>query len=495
MVAMFRSEDNAMDVPLNSADAPVDVAAPRRIADLPGPRGLPWLGNALQLDPRRFHATLERWAEQFGPLYKFTVLGVPFVVSSQHDAVVRLMRERPDLLRRNAATSRVLEESGTRGLFSAEGDDWRRQRKLVMRALTPEVVQRFFPTMAGMTERLRARWAAAVAAGRPVDLLRDLKAYTLDVTVALAMGVDVDTLGHEDNPLQRDIDFVFKTTARRVVTPLPYWRYLKLPADRAADAAFARIVVAIGGFIARARARLDADPALRARPSNLLEALVVARDDAGSEFTDADVIGNAITMVFAGEDTTSNSVAWLLDLLARDAPAQALLARECDAVLGAQAVLTDGQALDRFPYLDAANREAMRLKPVAPFLSLDTLQPIEIDGVQLPAHTAVLTLLRSSARRHAGLADADAFKPARWLDATGDVNDTGRTLFPFGGGARLCPGRYLALAEIKIVMSMIAKNFSVAPLPGSAPAEERFTFTMTPATLPLALTLRESLGD
>jgi cytochrome P450 len=315
--------------------------------------------------------------------------------------------------------------------------------------------------------------------------------------VALAMGVDINTLEHEDNPLQRDIDFMFKTTARRVIALVPYWRRLKLPADRAADAAFARIFEAIGGFIAQARARLDADPALRARPSNLLEALVVARDDAGSEFTDHDVIGNAITMVFAGEDTTSNSVAWLLDLLARDAGAQALLARECDAVLGAQAVLTDGQALDRFPYLDAANREAMRLKPVAPFLSLDTLQPMVIDGVQLPAHTAVLTLLRSSARRQADLtdADADAFKPARWLDVAADVNDTGRTQFPFGGGARLCPGRYLALAEIKIVMSMIAKNFTVAPLPGSAPAEERFTFTMTPATLPLALTLRESLGD
>lgn len=479
-----------MQAPPSVNKAAAGVAVQRSIGALPGPRGLPLLGNVHQLDRVRFHATMERWAAQFGALYKFTVLGAPFVVSSRHEAVARLLRERPDALRRSARMSDVLEETGTHGLFTAEGEDWRRQRKLVMRSLTPEVVQRFFPTMAGMTERLRRRWAATLAAGGQVDLLRDLKATTLDVTVALAMGTDINTLEHEDYPLQRDIDFMFKTLARRMVAPLPYWRYLRLPADRAADAAFARIAAAIGGFIAQARARLDADPALRARPSNLLEALVAARDDAGSEFTDADVVGNAITMVFAGEDTTSNSIAWLLDFIARDGPAQARLAHECDAVLGAQAVLADGHALDRFPCLDAANREAMRLKPVAPFLSLETLQDVVFDDVFVPARTTIICLLRTSAQRHGGLATPEAFLPQRWLDGATGADDTGRTLFPFGGGARLCPGRYLALAEIRIMVSMIAKNFTLSPQAGAAPPEERFTFTMTPSTLPLVLAPR-----
>lgn len=474
--------------------APPGAAAetPRRIRDLPGPPPAPLFGNALQIDPLRFHATMERWDEQYGPLYKFTTLYTPFVVTSDHAEIVTLLRERPDLIRRTTTMSRVLEESGTHGLFTAEGEDWRRQRKLVMRAFTPEVVQRFFPAMTAMTERLRLRWSEAVEQGRPVDLLRDLKAFALDVVIGLAMGQDINTLQHEDNPLQRDIDFIFRTMARRLTTVLPYWRLFKLPQDREADAAFARIEAAIHDFIAQARAQLAAHPERRARPANLLEALVVACDEPGSEFNDADVVGNAVTMVFAGEDTTSNSIAWLLDFLARDEAAASRLAAEVDGVLGSRALLDDAGQLDRFPYLDAANREAMRLKPVAPFLSLEPLRDITLGGVQIPAGTILMCLLRNSARRQGGLAQAQAFMPQRWLDdATAEsASDPGRTLFPFGGGPRFCPGRYLALAEIRMVVAMLAKNFTLKPQADAPPVEERFTFTTTPSCLPLVLNKR-----
>jgi cytochrome P450 len=60
---------------------------------------------------------------------------------------------------------------------------------------------------------------------------------------------------------------------------------------------------------------------------------------------------------------------------------------------------------------------------------------------------------------------------------------------PFGGGPRLCPGRYLALLEIKMVVSMLFRNFeidSVATADGS-PVEERLPFTMEPVGLRMKL--------
>ena len=468
----------------------------RSIADLPGPRGVPLLGNLRQIQPGRFHRNMEDWAREFGPIYRFTMLKRSFVVVSRRDTIASMLRDRPDTFRRSTRTARMLEEAGTRGLFTAEGEEWRRQRKLAMRALTPEVVHRFFPTLAMMTERLCLRWKAALAAGRPVDVLRDLKAWTLDVTVGLAMGQDINTLEHEDNPLQRDIEFIFKRVARRLTTPVEYWKVFKLPVDREAEAAAARIHAAIDGFIAQTRARMAADPALRGKPSNMLEALVAARDEDDSGFSDSVVAGNAITMVFAGEDTTSNSVAWLLNLLPQSPAAVARAADEADRLLGQEAVAREPHLLERMDYLDAATREAMRLKPVAPFMAAETNVATQVEGVRLPAGTVIFLMLRQAAEREGGFAQPEAFMPERWLNGAGDggdvpdASDPARTMFPFGGGPRFCPGRYLAMAEIKMAMSMILHNFEFTLRPDAPPVEECFTFTMTPSALPLLLRAR-----
>ena len=424
-------------------------------------------------------------------MYRFQGGPRKLMVLSDPSIIATLLRDRPDALRRTVRSERVLKELGTTGVFSAEGEEWRRQRKLVMRALTPEVIRNFFPTLVLLAERLLARWASATAAGRKVDVLRDLKAWTLDVTIWLAMGQDINTLEHDTNPLQKDIEAIFHRVARRLTSPVSYWRYFRLPVDRAADAASARIRDAATGFIAQARARMDANPALRAKPTNLLEAFVAARDEPDSGFTDIHVIGNAVTMVFAGEDTTSNTIAWLLDFLSRDERVAGLVAAEADAVLGDSRVLRDFGAIDRFPYLDASVNEAMRIKPVAPFLGLETNKELVVGGVLVPARTPIIVMLRLAGMNPADFPEPDLFRPERWLGEKPPVNDDpARKLFPFGGGPRFCPGRYLAMAEIKMAVSMVARNFRVRLDANPAEVKELFTFTMTPSALPVHLVAR-----
>lgn len=475
----------------NTMELTPGMAPPtRRIADLPGPRARPLFGNVGEIRAQPFHHVLESWAREYGPLYRFRIMRKQMLATSDRDLVAALLRDRPDMMRRSSRTAEMLNEIGTRGLFTAEGEDWRRQRKLVMRALTPEVIHNFFPTLAAMTERLRLRWDAAIAAGKPVDLLRDLKAYTLDVTIGLAMGQDINTLELEEHPLQRDIEFLFKLVARRLTTPFTYWRVavLKRAQDHEAIAAAARIQQAIFGFIAQARQRIAENPALRQKPSNMLEALIVARDEPNSGFTDEEVVGNAITMVFAGEDTTSNTTAWLIEFLANYPQAAAYMADEAQQVLGERTVLDDYHLLDKLKYIDAATREAMRLKPVAPFMAAEPTQDVVLGGLEVPAGTPIFLLLRQASERDSELSQPERFMPERWLEgAIGQGDDPGRKLFPFGGGPRFCPGRYLAMAEIKMAMSMLTRNFALERVAGMPPARECFTFTMTPDVLPVRL--------
>lgn len=460
----------------------------RGIEDLPGPSGWPLLGSALALEPRRLHLILEDWAAQYGSPYQFRLGPRRVMVVADNEVTAALLRERPDTFRRFSPMASVIDELGATGVFSAEGDRWRRQRKLVMRALTPEVVKHFFPTIERFTARLERRWREAASHGATFTPARDLKRYAMDVTTALAFGTDIDSLQHDEDPLQSDVEQLFAVMGRRTAAPFPYWRYLRLPQDREADAGVARIRAAVAGFIEAARARHAADPALHTRPENMLDALVAARDEPGSGFTDEDVSGNVMTILAAGEDTTANTLAWLLLFLAGDEAAAGKVAAEADAhASGPQ----DFAALDRLEYIEAAAMEATRLKPVAPALFLETNVPTEVAGVRLEAGASLWCVLRPSVLDARHFPEPAAFRPERWLGAhEGGLEDPKRKVLGFGAGPRFCPGRYLALVEIKRVTAMVARNFTLSLDPGTREVEEVFSFTMMPGRLPLRLAPR-----
>jgi cytochrome P450 len=483
-------EEGAMKRSLAAHESSSTSSVARRLEDLPGPRGWPLVGNALQLEPRRLHLILEGWAKEFGSPYQLRLGTQRVLVIADNEVFSDVLRDRPETFRRFSPMAAVIDELGASGVFSAEGERWRRQRKLVMHAMTPQVVQHFFPTLERATARLERRWrAAATTTGVPFNPARDLKRYALDITSALAFGTDTSSLERDDDPLQRDLEQFFGVVSRRTVAPFPYWRYLRLPQDRAADAMLARVHAAGVGFIALARQRLAADPARAAQPENMLEALVAARDAEGSGFTDDDVLGNVLTILAAGEDTTANTIAWLLIFLATNPEAAARVAAEADQHA---ADVRDFAALDHLDYLEAAAEEAMRLKPVATALFLEANVDAEVAGVQINAGTPVWGVLRPTALDLRHFPDAHAFRPERWLVAdAARLDDPKRKVLAFGGGPRFCPGRYLAMVEIKMAVAMVARNFVVSLDAGAGAIEETFNFSMMPSHLPLRLRLRE----
>ena len=126
-----------------AATQPARAPAPQSLKDLRGPRPWPVLGNLPQLDLPRMHETLERWADEYGPLYRLTLGGRPIVVLADGPLIAGILRDRPDGWRRIGVIASVINEMGGDGVFTAEGDDWRRQRRLVMSAFDPGHLARF----------------------------------------------------------------------------------------------------------------------------------------------------------------------------------------------------------------------------------------------------------------------------------------------------------------------------------------------------------------
>jgi len=477
--------------------------AARRLNDLAGPRGWPIVGNLAQIELPHMHEQLEGWAVQYGPAYRIRLAQRNVLVVSNAETVLGVLRDRPNAWRRMRAMQEAIAETGAHGLFSAEGDDWRRQRRLVMSAFDPAHLKRYFPTMVRATERLKERLSRAARIGEAIDLQSVLMRYTVDVTAGLAFGIDINTQEHPDNPLQGHLDQMFPMLMRRINAPFPWWRYFKLPSDRAFDVHLSKVHVAIREFVAEARKRVAAEPDLREHPSNLLEAMLAAGDRASGGLSEEELQGNVLTILLAGEDTTANTLAWTLYLLHANRPALRELVEQVDAILGSSAMPATFDEARGLEFIERCTNESMRLRPVAPVLFLENNQDTVLEGVALPEGTLVICLMRRFHVEDGQEQDPREFRPGRWVQvsAANDLaqshssdRDQTKASMPFGAGPRMCPGRYLAMLEMKMVVAMLVKNFELIEVgndEGTAP-QERLAFTMFPVGL--RMKLRERRG-
>src|SRR5258706_13670441 len=113
---------------------------------------------------------------------------------------------------------------------------------------------------------------------------------------------------------------------RRVSAPFPYWRYVRLPADRRLDRARAEIDTTVGEIIRAARLRRAAD---ERPPADMLEAMLAPQDGVAA-FTDAEIAGNVITMLLAGQETTASTMSWMVNCIIEHPEVQARMREEVD---------------------------------------------------------------------------------------------------------------------------------------------------------------------
>lgn len=459
----------------------------RALTTLPGPRGLPLLGNLLQLRATQLQTILEQWADRYGPLYTLRLGRKPVVAIADPALIHEVLRHRPETYRRLRSLAAVFEDLGGQGVFVAEGARWRRQRRVVMQALSTPQLRQFFPIVDAVTARLKVRWDRAANTGGVVDIPMELLSYTAAVTTRLTFG-DVPTVEHEAS-IQQHLAQILPTMHRRCHALLPYWRVITLPADRAFARALATLQTVMATCIAEGRRRLAQDITETTALTTVLEALLVARDEAGIAFSDAEILSNLLTLLVAGEDTTAHTMAWMLHFMTDVPWVQHLMQQEVDDVLGEARMLPDVQTQERLGYVAAVAQEAMRLKSVAPLLFFEPTRPVDLGGIHLPTGTALFLLTRHVGLQEHAFPDASAFQPERWL-LTPPTPRSGRespSLVPFGGGPRVCPGRALVLLEITAVMAMLCRNFTVTK-PDNAPAvQEHFALTMMPTPFTLQL--------
>src|SRR5262245_37048152 len=107
---------------------PTDTRSTRALSTLPGPPGLPLVGNLFQVHLGRLHLQLEGWARRYGDLYQIRLGPRLLLVVGDTELVLKLLRARPETFVRLKMLREAVDSVGATGVFNAEGEDWIRQR-------------------------------------------------------------------------------------------------------------------------------------------------------------------------------------------------------------------------------------------------------------------------------------------------------------------------------------------------------------------------------
>lgn len=457
---------------------------PTLIKDLPSPKGNFILGHLPQFNVSDKHLVLERWVKECGDLFKINFIGKKIVVSANHKLNSEILKLRPEKFRRFSKINEIFKEMGIVGVFNAEGDTWKRHRKPTSEALNLKKIKGYYPIINDKTQMLLNKWKQYANDQKQIDIQKELIRYTIDITTSIAFGYQLDTINHKEDDFQKHLELIFPMVNERITAPIPLWRLYKQKKDKALDKSLKEIEKIVYHFIDKAKERLDKEPALKENPSNFLEALLVEQENE-NRFSTKEIYGNVFSILLAGEDTTSNSISWAVFYLAQHPEIITKIRKEANAIYSHEQTPQTTQDLNKLKYANAVAQEAIRLKPVTPNLYMQANEDITINNLYIPMDTTIMLQNKVSQTQEQYFYNPNEFIPKRWLKDSCPIHQNHQpdTIKAFGGGARFCPGKNLAMHEMTIAISSICKHFDFSLAVKPEEVKEQFAFTMYPKNL------------
>ena len=448
---------------------------------IPGPKKH-WLkGNLGQFDTTKVHDFFYGTAREYGGTAQIQIMRKKMVIVSKAETVKSILKERPDRFRRARVMETIFTEMGVHGIFSAEKEEWKKQRILLNPAFRPSQIKTFYPEIQSITKRLKKVIEQKRDA---LDIQNIFMSYTVDVTSSLAFGEDLNSLENPSIPLQENLNVIFPMISYRLRFPVPYWRWFKLKKDRDLDNAVDVVRKQVYEFFDHARMNIaDNNKKCVDDASNILEAMLLTEDEHGNKFTEQELFGNVVNLLLAGEDTTANTLAWVIDYLVDDSELQESVYQEIQTHFPNDTEIAFDK-LDKCTLINSIIHETMRLKPVAPHLYIEPINDEVVEGHLFPAGSTIVVLLDAEGFDEELFPQPNKFDPLRWQKISEENKKLyASKLMQFGYGPRLCPGRQLSLVEMKLALIELCRKFEFKRTKGTQPAEEVIKFTLQPLGL------------
>jgi cytochrome P450 len=328
---------------------------------------------------------------------------------------------------------------GRGSLLVVSGDEHKRQRKLLQPPFHGARMRAYGATMAEVARTHVAR----LPRGAEVRAHGLTTSITLDVILRTVFGLDGEALARGRAVIGRVLDdfsplLVFSRHLQHPLFP-PWRRFLRAQAD---------FVALLDDVIERRRRD-------RGHGDDVLGLLLDARWDDDRALTTHEIREMLLTVLVAGHETTSISLAWAIHDLYRD---RALVRRVRDEI-DALGPTPDPEALAKLPLLGAVCDESLRLRPIVTDVLRTLVEPFEYGGSRLPPGVTVSVAIEAIHADPRVWDEPDRFAPDRFLGRRPGAFE----FLPFGGGHRRCLGAAFSDYEARIALATIVSTVDLEP--------------------------------
>ena len=469
--------------------------------------GLPLIGVALELAPDKISNFFSACCKKFGKVYQFYAFGTRYIVISDASLMREILQKRPKTFRRSTKFGEVFKTTRTgEGLFGAEGQQWSKLRRHNSPSFSKQNVELMLGTIFDEASQLMERFKDKISANKAVDSLAtvafdsELFALFTQILIRLSLGnATGEAKAYLNSPqFYSDLQQTFFYVSERLLFPFPRFVWKLTPMfklETAAIANSATLTKHTEAIIQQAReASLFSD-------NNEDDGSLISRLIRGSSeekgLTNSEVSAAVITFLFAGTETTKATFTWVPYFLSLHPDVLSLLREEVDAFF----LVNDGKVkenlskLIQLPYSTAVAKEILRLVSPAAFLFLEATEPTSTklsNGLEIFPHDQVTVDFESCALDEYVFPSSKTFLPSRWLtDDSKQLELMNASFLVFGGGARVCPGMHLSIAEFIVCTALFVHTFDFSLACPKEEIKRIFAFTSRANKMPINIELRK----
>ena len=336
------------------------------------------------------------------------------------------------------ATERAVEFFG-KGLLFSNGDYWLRQRRLIQPAFHREKLQGLYAIIIKSVDEFLLQFPV----GKSIDIYPLVHQLSFNIIIQSLFDIKLSSqIMEELSKIFTELqDFLIKDInqpLRRFFYPFTGTENIQLKKAKRLREIFTGII----------NERKSSDK----NYNDLLDMLLKSKyEDTGEAMTDEQVVDEVLILIFAGHETTANTLSWLLYLLsANNDTAQKLTTSFNESTIH--------ECLNN-EYLKATINEVMRLYPAAWMTERVAIEDDEFEGFSYPKNTIIIPFFFGLHRDKKLWTEELKFYPERFIIDTKVIKS--KNYFPFGAGPRMCIGNNFAIAEMSFFIFSFFKKFQI----------------------------------
>ena len=436
--------------------------------EIPTKRGHWLFGNtlALQRDPLKFYSEIA----QLGRVvrYPFGKWRDIFLITHPDEikhVLVNNQKNYSVMLRYRKMFKLAMGE----GLFTSEGPDWLRKRRMMQPAFRQKEIAKLADIMVSTVEKRIENWQP----DQPIDISHSMTQLTLETIAACLFGVNIT---EHVNKIGVTITEMMALFAQWVRSPAILFPVGLISHTRR------KLLASIGALDDLVTEIIQSHHLTNQTGDNLLSTLLSLHDEeSGLSMSKQQIRDEVRTMLFNGHETTASTLAWAFYLISQHPNVKEKLLKEIDDVLGGRRPTI--QDMQKLPFTQMVIKETLRLYPPLWLMFRQAKHEDVIGGYPIPAGSRVTICLYMTHRHPEFWPEPERFYPERF-----EKEPKPFTYLPFGAGMRQCIGKHFAMLETQITLATILQRYKLRPI--TTDYEPEALLTIRPKK-PIVMTVEE----